>query len=159
MEIAEGRATQQAVLDALKALDADTLYKNRDEFTRVLKAVAKAQGVKLATPVLKAILSALSERDESADVCMVKGRLEPDTALRDYENVPLAEEIDAYMEREVLPHVPDAWVDHGKTKVGYEIPVTRHFYVYQPPRPLDVIRGEIEELEREIQGMLGRVFA
>ncbi len=157
-EIAAGRATQQAVLGVLQAPDADTLYKDRDAFTKDLKAEAKAQGVKLAAPVLKAILSALSERDESAEVCTVKGRPEPDTDLRDYENVPLTEEIGAYMEREVLPHVADAWVDHGKTKVGYEIPFTRHFYVYQPPRPLEVIRGEIEELEREIQGVLGRVL-
>ncbi len=89
---------------------------------------------------------------------MVKGQPEPDTDLRDYENVPLTEDIDAYMERKVLPHVPDAWVDRSKTKVGYEIPFTRHFYVYQPPRRLEVIRGEIEELETEIQGMLGEIF-
>ena len=108
--------------------------------------------------MLKAILSALSERDETAEICMSGGEPEPDTELRDYENVPLKEDIDAYMEREVLPHVPDAWVDHSKTKVGYEIPFTRHFYVYQPPRPLEVIRGEIEALEEEIQGMLGRVL-
>ena len=134
------------------------LYKNRDVFVTDLKAAAKAQGFKLSAPVLKAILSALSERDETADVCMVKGQPEPDTDLRDYENVPLTEDIDAYMEREVLPHVPDARVDKSKTKVGYEIPFTRHFYVYKPPRPLEVIREEIESLETEIQGMLGRVF-
>ena len=140
-------------------MDAETLYKDRDAFTKALKAAARAKGVQLAAPVLKAVLSALSERDETAEVCMVKGQPEPDPELRDYENVPLTEDIDAYMAREVLPHVPDAWVDHTKTKVGYEIPFTRHFYVYQPPRPLEVIRAEIEALEAEIQGMLGRVFA
>lgn len=62
------------------------------------------------------------------------------------------------MKREVLPHVPDAWVDKSKTKVGYEIPFTRHFYVYQPPRPLAVIEKEIFDLEREIQGMLQGVM-
>jgi type I restriction enzyme M protein len=62
------------------------------------------------------------------------------------------------MEREVLPHVPDAWVDRSKTKVGYEIPFTRHFYVYTPPRPLVEIRAEIEALEKEIQGILAKVF-
>ena len=63
------------------------------------------------------------------------------------------------MAREVLPHVPDAWVDASKTKVGYEIPFTRHFYVYEPPRPLEVIEKEIRELEEEIQGMLSEVLA
>ena len=62
------------------------------------------------------------------------------------------------MDREVLPHVPDAWVDGSKMKVGFEIPFTRHFYVYEPPRPLEVIEGEIRDLEGEIQGLLGEVF-
>ncbi|MFY9973466.1 MAG: N-6 DNA methylase, partial [Chromatiaceae bacterium] len=157
-EIAAGRATQEAVLGVLQSMDPDTLYKDRDAVTKALKAAARAKGVHLAAPVLKAVLSALSERDETAEFCTVKGEPEPDTELRDYENVPLTEDIDAYMALEVLPHVPDAWVDHSKTKIGYEIPFTRHFYVYQPPRPLEVIRGEIKALEAEIQGMLGRVF-
>ena len=157
-EIAQGRATQEAALGVLRSMDPGALYKDRDAFTKALKAAARARGVQLAAPVLKAVLSALSERDETADVCMVKGEPEPDPELRDYENFPLTQDIDAYMAREVLPHVPDAWVDHAKTKVGYEIPFTRHFYVYQPPRPLEVIRGEIEALEQEIQGMLGKVF-
>jgi type I restriction enzyme M protein len=63
-------------------------------------------------------------------------------------------DIDAYMAREVLPHVPDAWVDFSKTKVGYEIPINRHFYVYKPPRPLEEIEQEITELEGEIAGLL-----
>jgi type I restriction enzyme M protein len=139
-------------------IPAAPLYKNRESFLKDLNAAAKAQGVKLAAPVLKAVLSALSERDETAEICTVKGEPEPDPDLRDYENVPLNDDIDAYTAREVLPHVPDAWVDHSKTKVGYEIPFTRHFYVYTPPRPLAVIRSEIEALEAEIQGMLGEVF-
>ncbi|KXX64639.1 type I restriction-modification system subunit M [Marichromatium gracile] len=157
-EIAEGEALQQAVLDMLRTIDAATLYQDRDAFTQVLKAAAKAAGLKLPASLLKTLLGALSERDETAEVCTVKGQSEPDPELRDYENVPLSEDIDAYMAREVLPHVPDAWVDHAKTKIGYEIPFTRHFYVYEPPRPLDEIRAEIEALEAEIQGMLGRVF-
>ena len=63
-------------------------------------------------------------------------------------------DIDAYIACEVLPHVPDAWVDYGKTKVGYEIPINRHFYVYNPPRPLDQIEADITRLEREIAGLL-----
>src|SRR5699024_6989758 len=77
--------------------------------------------------------------------------------LRDHENVPLDEDIDAYMAREVHPHVPDAWADHSKTKIGYEIPFTRHFYVYQPPRPLAEIDAELKELEGQIQQLLGEV--
>ncbi|WP_295429788.1 N-6 DNA methylase [uncultured Thiodictyon sp.] len=171
-EILEGEATKKAVLDLLKTLAAPVdrtsaaqsteptapLYKNRDAFTKSLKSAAKTRGLKLAAPVLKVILSALSERDESADSCTDNGQPEPDPELRDYENVPLKEDISAYMEREVLPHVPDAWVDHSKTKIGYEIPFTRHFYVYEPPRPLAIIRGEIEALEGEIQGLLGRAL-
>ena len=81
----------------------------------------------------KAILSALSERDEEAEVCTdSKSKLEPDTDLRDYENVPLKETVERYFEREVRPHVPDAWVDEDKTKVGYEILFTQHFYEYKP---------------------------
>jgi len=157
-EIAAGRATQDGVLGVLRSLDPERLYQDREAFLKDLKAAAKASKVKLPAPIQKAILSALSERDETAQVCKTHGKPEPDPDLRDYENVPLNDNINDYLRREVLPHIPDAWVDHSKTKVGYEIPFTRHFYVYTPPRPLDVIRGEIEALEAEIQGMLGRVF-
>ena len=157
-EIAAGRALQEAVLGVLRALDGTKLYKSRPAFVKDLKAAAKAQGVKIPAPLHKAILSALSERDETAEVCMKKGQPEADPELRDYENVPLKEDIDQYMAREVLPHVPDAWVDESKTKVGYEIPFTRHFYVYEPPRPLEVIEQEIRDLEQQIQGMLEEVL-
>ncbi len=158
-EIADGQKLQEAVLAMLGGMDGTALYKSREAFTKVLKAEMKRRGVKVPAPVEKAILSACSERDEAAEVCTVNGAAEPDTELRDYENVPLREDINAYMAREVLPHVPDAWVDPSKTKVGYEIPFTRHFYVYEPPRPLSVIESEIRELEGEIQGMLAQVFA
>jgi type I restriction enzyme M protein len=157
-EIAEGKALQEGVLGVLSGLDGTRLYRSRPDFVADLKAEAKRRGVKMAATVQKAVLSALSERDEAAEVCMVKGGPEPDTDLRDNENVPLKEDIDAYMAREVLPHVPDAWVDGSKMKVGYEIPFTRHFYVYEPPRPPAVIEGEIRNLEREIQGMLAEVL-
>ena len=158
-EVAEGKALQDSVLGVLQALDSTVLHTSRPAFLEALKAEAQRQGVKIPPPVQKAVLRALSERNETAEVCLVKGATEPDTDLRDYENVPLTEDIDAYMAREVLPHVPDAWVDRSKSKVGYEIPFTRHFYVYKPPRPLDVIEGEIRDLEREIQGMLAEALA
>jgi type I restriction enzyme M protein len=73
--------------------------------------------------------------------------------------VCLDEDIDAYFEREVRPDVPDAWIDHGKTKTGYEIPFTRHFYVYTPPRPLAEIDAELRDLEAQIQALLGDMTA
>jgi type I restriction enzyme M protein len=104
------------------------------------------------------MLAALSERDETADVCTDKhGNPEPDADLRDYENVPLKDDVAEYFQREVLPHVPDAWIDHAKTKVGYEIPLNRHFYQYRPPRPLPIIEKEIRQLELEIVQMLKEV--
>ena len=126
----------------------------------------------------KAILAALAVRDEEAPVITDrKGNPEPDPELRDNENVPLPpvpvsfEEdpterfatleyrtaVDDYMRDEVLPYVPDAWVDHARTKIGYEIPLTRHFYKYVPPRPLEEIDAEIKALEAEIQRLLGEV--
>ncbi|GAB4200753.1 MAG: class I SAM-dependent DNA methyltransferase [Roseiflexaceae bacterium] len=86
-----------------------------------------------------------------------KGNPKPDASLRDTENVPLAEDVRAYVEREVLPHVPDAWIDEEKTKVGYEIPFTRHFYVYTPPRPLEAIDADLQRLGAEIAELLGAI--
>ncbi|WP_432037580.1 type I restriction-modification system subunit M [Streptomyces cucumeris] len=108
-------------------------------------------------PFAKAVREAVGVRDPEGEVQKVKGASEPDTDLRDYENVPLGEDVEEYLKREVLPHVPDAWIDHAKTKIGYEIPFTRHFYVYKPPRPLAEIDAELKSLEAEIQALLGEV--
>ena len=86
-----------------------------------------------------------------------KGKPKPDTSLRDTENVPLGEDIATYVAREVLPHVPDAWVDEEKTKVGYEIPFTRHFYTYTPPRPLEAIDADLQRLGAEISELLSAI--
>ena len=103
-------------------------------------------------------LPACSERDETADICRdIDGNPEPDSELRDYENIPLKEDIHAYFDREVKPYVTDAWIDEEKTKVGYEIPLTRHFYRYTPPRQLAEIQSDIAQLEKEIVGMLREV--
>jgi type I restriction enzyme M protein len=83
-----------------------------------------------------------------------KGIPEPDSELRDNENVPLKEDIDEYMKREVLPYVPDAWVDESKTKVGYEISFNRYFYVYQPPRSVQEIQFELSTIEKEISDLM-----
>lgn len=108
--------------------------------------------------VEKAIWDAVSFPDPEGELQTDrKGNPLPDTDLRDNENVPLSEDIHDYIKREVLPHVPDAWIDEDKTKVGYEIPFTRHFYVYLPPRPLAEIDAEIRQLESEIQHLLDEV--
>ena len=84
-----------------------------------------------------------------------KGKPVPDTSLRDTENVPLSEHVETYFKREVLPHAPDAWIDHDKTKVGYEIPFNRHFYVFKPPRPLAEIDAELKGVTDRILTMIG----
>ncbi|GAB3109961.1 class I SAM-dependent DNA methyltransferase [Streptomyces calidiresistens] len=108
-------------------------------------------------PFTKALRDAVGVRDPEGEVQRVKGQAEPDAELRDYENVPLDEDVEEYLKREVHPHVPDAWIDHTKTKIGYEIPFTRHFYVYKPPRPLAEIDAELKALEAEIQTLLSEV--
>ncbi|MGY5059130.1 type I restriction-modification system subunit M [Streptomyces sp. 900105755] len=108
-------------------------------------------------PFAKVVRETVGVRDPEGEVQKVKGAAEADSDLRDYENVPLVEDVEEYLKREVHPHVPDAWIDHTKTKIGYEIPFTRHFYVYQPPRPLAEIDAELKSLEAEIQELLGEV--
>ncbi|MFY9357608.1 MAG: N-6 DNA methylase, partial [Defluviitoga tunisiensis] len=158
-EIEEGKKLQQQIIEILKTMDSNIVYKNRDEFTKILKKAFKDSDIKLNNTLLKAILSALSERDETADICIDnKGNPEPDPELRDTENVPLKEDIHEYFQREVKPHVPDAWIDESKTKIGYEIPFTRHFYKYQPLRPSEEIMKEIIELEKSISEKLKKVM-
>ncbi|CRI63156.1 N-6 DNA methylase [Thiocapsa sp. KS1] len=138
----------------------ETLYKDRTDFLTALREVDRAAGVRLTAPELKAVLAALGERDETAAPCRDRnGNPEPDPELRDTESVPLKEGIAEYFEREVRPHVPDAWIDEDKTKVGYEIPLNRHFYRYKPPRPLEVIEADIKILEQEILALLKEVTA
>jgi type I restriction enzyme M protein len=100
----------------------------------------------------------LGEQDETAEICRnSKGEPEPDSDLRDTEIIPLKDDIEEYFKREVLPHVPDAWIDYSKTKVGYEIPLNRHFYKYEAPRELEVISCEMKALEADILDMLKQV--
>jgi type I restriction enzyme M protein len=179
-EQASGRAQQTAIRTVLESLDSARIYLDRAEFDDDLSQRAKASGVKLPAPVKKAIFAALGERDPNAEICRdSKGNPEPDSELRDTENVPLppdaappaiescrddaltqalndhfGDAIKAYIKAEVLPHVPDAWVDWSKTKIGYEIPINRHFYVYKPPRSLSIVEADIQTLEGEIAGLL-----
>ena len=179
-EVEEGRKLQEAIRAALATLEGNGRYMDREEFEADVVNAAKSAGLKIPGPVRKAIFVALGERDPDAEICRDgKGQPEPDGELRDTENIPLPpgttlplpldfgpdkpndrlvetfrDDIDAYIAREVLPHVPDAWVDYGKTKVGYEIPINRHFYVYKPLRPLGQIEADITRLEGEIAGLL-----
>jgi type I restriction enzyme M protein len=157
-----GREQQDAILALLATLPA-TLFKDRSGFEAALNQAAKVRKLKLSAPIRKAIIMALSERDETAAICRdAEGHPEPDPELRDTEQVPLKEDIHAYFDREVRPHVPDAWIntairDHkdGEVgKVGYEINFNRYFYKYQPPRPLEEIEADIRSIEAEILDMI-----
>jgi type I restriction enzyme M protein len=154
-EVAQGLELQKAIIAAISPLTSQGVIKNREIFRGLLKTAFRRARLAIPAPMFKAILSALSERDDTADVCTdAKGNPEPDPELRDYENVPLKEDINDYMQREVLPHVPDAWVDQAKTRVGYEITFNRYFYHYEPPRPLAEIEVDLKQIEKEIAGLL-----
>ncbi len=159
---------QQAAIRAMLQALPDELFLDRAEFEAALSQAAADENLKLAAPVRRAILSALSDRNEEAAICRDRdGQPEPDPNLRDTENVPLGEDIDEFFEREVTPHVPDAWVDRARRDpqdgevglVGYEINFNRYFYEYRPPRPLEEIEADIQQVEREILEMLREVTA
>lgn len=97
-------------------------------------------------------------RDGKGKPILKKGKQQPDSSLRDTENVPLKEDIAKYFNREVLPFAPDAWIDEKKSVVGYEIQFTRYFYKYEAPQPSDEIMAEILELEKELEGTLAEVL-
>ena len=164
-EVAEGRALQGAIRKLLRALPA-MQFTDRAAFEGQVEGAAKRAGLRLPAPAKKAILSALAERDENATACRGKdGTVEPDPELRDTESVPLSESIEAFFEREVKPHVPDAWIDTSRRDpkdgevglVGYEINFNRYFYRYTPPRPVEEIEGDIRAIEADIIRMLGEV--
>lgn len=142
-----------ALRASLESLDSGDVWKNRDKFSKALRKALVAGQSAVTGPQMKALIASLSERDDTADVCTgPKGKPEPDADLRDTENVPWDEDIHAYLEREVKPFVPDAWIDEDKTKDGCEIPFTRHFYQYTPPRPL-------EDIDADLDAVLGRIRA
>ena len=176
-EEAAGRAQQHAITAMLESMPG-TLFLHRAVFMAKLAATARRADVKLPAPVKKAILAALAERDETAEICRdADGAPEPDPELRDTERVPLVEGDDladadgvpasvrAFFEREVMPHVSDAWIDTSKRDpidrnvglVGYEINFNRYFYRYKQPRPLDEIHADIEAIEADIVRMLADI--
>ncbi|RCG28282.1 SAM-dependent DNA methyltransferase [Sphaerisporangium album] len=160
-------AGHEAFVDALKPLLGTVWWTKAEARNATLHAVVTAGTMWPAgSSVDKAIWNALGVPDPGGEIQKLKGKPEPDPDLRDYENVPLDEDIDEYLAREVLPHVPDAWIAEIKdpktktttrARIGYEILFTRHFYVYTPPRPLAEIDAELKALEGQIQTLLGEV--
>ncbi len=152
--------SRDELVSALRPL-AGTVWWTKKEAGDALRAAARTAGVLWPTTasLVKGVWGAVAVSDPEGEVQTAKGDVLPDPDLRDYENVPLDEDIEVYFQREVIPHMPDAWIDYDNTKVGYEIPFTRHFYVYIPPRPLAEIDAELRELEEQIQKLLGEVTA
>ena len=157
-----GRKQQAAIRDMVGSLPGE-LFLDRAAFDDELSRAARDAELKLAAPIRKAILSALSEGNAEAEMCRDRdGRPEPDPELRDTENVPLSEDVESFFAREVKPHVADAWIDTTRRDpqdgevglVGYEINFNRYFYEYRPPRPLEEIEADIQRVEKEIVAML-----
>ena len=159
-----GEELQQGILEALASFEQEK-YLSRDLFLKTL--LTKLNGTKLSAVQQKLIVKHLGEQDDEAEVCKTKGKIEANPDLRDNENVPLTETVDEYFAREVLPHVPDAWIDTSKTDekdkqagiVGYEIPFNRHFYVYEPPRALEAIDADLDAVSAEIMQLLNEVHS
>lgn len=164
--------TQHTILSALVSLD--DKYLSRDVFLNALTTELETAtpNVKLSAAQLKVIVKHLSEHDDEAAICYqesgkTKGKIEANPDLRDNENVPLTESVDDYFAREVLPHVPNAWIDTKKTDeqdgevgvVGYEIPFNRHFYEYVPPRSLEAIDADLDKVSSEIMQLLNEVHS
>ena len=147
-----GREKQEKLVKLLENFDSEKEYLSRDEFVKELKAKSKEFGITLAAGLIKAIVGAIGERNENAEVCRdSKGNVESDSTLRDTESIVLKDDVYEYFEKEVKPHVSDAYMDESTFgNVGYEIPFTRHFYKYEELRPFADIMNEVEELESEI---------
>ena len=159
---------QHSILSALASLNNDK-YLSRDVFLKALtiELETATPPVKLSAAQLKLIVKHLSEHDDEAEICKTKGKIEANPDLRDNENVPLTESVDDYFAREVLPHVPNAWIDTKKTDeqdkevgiVGYEIPFNRHFYEYVPPRSLTEIDADLDKVSSDIMQLLNEVHS
>ena len=148
----EGKKKQEEIINALKKIG-NHLYKNWGGFEKEVKDSLK--DFDLSPNLIKNIILALSEHDDSADYVLdKKGKKLPDSNLRDSEKIPLKQDIKEYFEREVKPYYTDAWMDRKKDKIGYEINFTKYFYEYMPPRPLEKIEKDIKEVTGEIQGFL-----
>jgi len=174
-KLEEGKQLQEKILDRLrKNIDEEKAYKNREEFKDVLDDILG--DLELKKSLRKAVRKGLAKRDEIADYCKKRGKIESDTDLRDYERIPFSHKVEeykkdysdfvekekdnikAYFENEVKPHVPEAWVDYSYTRVGYEIPFTRYFYEFEELESSSEIKKDIEELESEINETMKKVL-
>ncbi|MBW9173383.1 type I restriction-modification system subunit M [Clostridium estertheticum] len=147
-----GKGQQEILISMLESFDCNKVYLNREEFIKEIKVKAKTYGVTLAAALLKTIWNTIGERNENADICKdAKGIIESDSSLKDTESISLKEDINAYFEKEVKPHVADAYMDENTfNNIGYEVPFTRHFYKYEKLRSFSEIMEEVKELEGEI---------
>ena len=149
LEEQEQETLEKVLREAAKATNG-VISTNRAQFTKDLKNFFAHAGFVLKPATFKVVLTELGEHDDQGEMVLKAGKPEADSRLRDTENVPWDQDIHDYLEREVIPFVPDAWIDESKTKEGVEIPFTRHFYQYIPPRPL-------EEIDRDLDEVLGRI--
>lgn len=143
---------REALPAALNAAISEGVWTSRSDFKEHVLSVLTAAEIALLPATVNALVSELGEPDDEGELVMVAGKPAPDASRRDTENVPWDEDIHEYLEREVKPFAPDAWIDESKTKEGAEIPFTRQFYEYVPPRPL-------EEIDRDLDEVLGRIRA
>ena len=143
---------------ALRDIDQTKLFDNEKEFRDAVEAALNAHGFGGLMVDFDIVVQFCRQEDDTSQIVTKKGKPVPSVAKRDTENVPLVEDIDRHFEREVLPYAPDAWIDHKKTKVGYEIPMTRYFYKYQPPEPVEDIVERITALEADIAASLKALF-
>lgn len=174
-KLEEGKELQDKILNRLREhIDEDKIWKNREEFKEVLKDILGDLDLKRF--LMKAVRQGLAKRDETANYCKKRGKIESDTDLRDYERIPFSHKVEeykqdyskfveeekeniiAYFEKEVKPHVPEAWVDYSSTRVGYEIPFTRYFYEFEELEPSHEIKEDIENLEAEINEIMQKVL-
>ena len=146
------------IVKALRTMDQTQLWYDEKAFRSALSQTLTDNGLSNDKYILDHLVGRLAITDPHAPVQLKRGKPQPDTALRDTENVPLKEDIQTYFEREVLPFAPDAWIDEKKSKVGYEIPFTRYFYKYEAPKPSAEIMQEILAIEAELDGALAEVF-
>jgi type I restriction enzyme M protein len=151
------------LLDDVQAIDEELGREPRLDWNVVVEEIdtlLKQRKSRWKAPEHKLFRSVFTEKDPTAEPVRLDGKgYEPDPDLRDFENVPLKEDIDEYFRHEVLPHAPDAWMDRSKDKVGYEINFNRHFYKYTPSRPLEAIDADLKRAEEEIVRLLREVTA
>lgn len=157
-EMEDGKALQEQLMRLLQSFEGEVFMK-RDDFLKQLKRRATKQSIKLNATVIKAIVALFSEQHDEAEVCLdSKGEIEANSDLRDYETVPLKEDIEEYIEREVKPQVPDAFINDEQISIGYNISFAKYFYEFNKHRELGEIRSEIRQIDKEIQKLMGGLF-